>query len=55
MLFTFVATLLLPVQWAVLLGVALSFLVHVARASADIEVKEVVQHFPSKEFYQTEV
>jgi SulP family sulfate permease len=43
MLFTFVATLLLPVQWAVLLGVALSFLVHVARASADIEVKEVVR------------
>jgi SulP family sulfate permease len=43
MVFTFIATLLLPVQWAVLLGVALSFLVHVARASADIEVKEVVR------------
>lgn len=42
MVFTFVATLLLPVQWAVLLGVALSFLVHVVRTSADIEVKELV-------------
>lgn len=43
MVFTFLATLLLPVQWAILLGVALSFLVHVVRASADIEVKEVVR------------
>ena len=34
---------LLPVQWAVLLGVTLSFLVHVVRTSADIEVKEVVR------------
>ncbi len=42
MIFTFVDTLLLPVQWAALLGVALSFLVHVAHASSDIEVKEVV-------------
>lgn len=42
MLFTLIATLILPVQWAVFLGVALSFVVHVARASADIEVKEVV-------------
>lgn len=43
MVFTFVATLFLPVQWAVLLGVALSFLVHVVRASSDIEVKEIIR------------
>ncbi|MCP4357943.1 MAG: SulP family inorganic anion transporter [Chloroflexi bacterium] len=43
MAFTFVATLVLPVQWAVILGVALSFVVHIARASADIEVKEVMR------------
>ena len=43
MLFTLIATLILPVQWAVFLGVALSFIVHVARESADIEIKEVVR------------
>ena len=43
MVFTFVATLLLPVQWAVLLGVGLSFLVQVVRSSSDIQVKEVIQ------------
>ncbi len=43
MLFTFVATLLLPVQWAVLLGVGLSFLVQVVRSSNDIQVHQVVQ------------
>jgi SulP family sulfate permease len=42
MLFTLIATLILPVQWAVFLGVALSFIVHVAKASSDIEIKEVV-------------
>jgi SulP family sulfate permease len=42
MAFTFVATLLLPVQWAVLLGVVLSFLIYVVRTSSDIEVKQVV-------------
>ena len=41
MLFTLIATLILPVQWAVFLGVALSILVYVARASSDIEVREV--------------
>ena len=43
MLFTLIATLILPVQWAVFLGVALSIIVHVARASTDIEIKEVVR------------
>jgi len=43
MLFTLIATLILPVQWAVFLGVALSFIVHVVGASGDIEIKEVVQ------------
>ena len=43
MLFTFVATLLLPIQWAVLLGVALSFLVQVARASSDIQVVQLTR------------
>lgn len=44
MLFTLIATLVLPIQWAVLLGVALSFLVQVARASSDIQVMEVTRH-----------
>jgi len=43
MLFTLIATLILPVQWAVVLGVALSILVYVARASSDIQVREVVR------------
>jgi SulP family sulfate permease len=43
MVFTLVATLLLPVQWAVLLGVALSFLVQVVRTSSDIQVVEMVR------------
>jgi SulP family sulfate permease len=43
MLFTLIATLILPVQWAVFLGVALSILVYVARASSDIEVREVLR------------
>jgi SulP family sulfate permease len=43
MLFTLIATLILPVQWAVFLGVVLSIIVYVARASTDIEIKEVVQ------------
>ena len=43
MLFTLIATLILPVQWAVFLGVALSILVYVVRASSDIEIREVVR------------
>jgi SulP family sulfate permease len=43
MLFTLIATLILPVQWAVFLGVALSILVYVVRASSDIEVREVLR------------
>ncbi|NIV30619.1 MAG: SulP family inorganic anion transporter, partial [Anaerolineae bacterium] len=43
MLFTLIATLILPVQWAVFLGIALSILVYVVRASSDIKVKEVVR------------
>jgi SulP family sulfate permease len=43
MLFTLIATLILPVQWAVFLGVALSILVYVVRASSDIRVREVLR------------
>jgi len=43
MLFTLVATLALPVQWAVFLGVTLSFLVYVIGSAGDIQVKEVVR------------
>jgi len=42
MAFTFAATLLLPVQWAVLFGVGLSFLVHIVRDSADVQLKQVI-------------
>ena len=43
MLFTLVATVILPVQWAVALGVVLSILVYIARASTDITVKQVTR------------
>lgn len=43
MVVTLVATLLLPVQWAVLLGVLLSFLVQIVRTSSDVQVVEVVR------------
>ena len=43
MLFTFLATIVLPVQWAVFLGVALSFLVHVVNAAADVRITHIVR------------
>jgi len=42
MVFTFIATLLLPIQWAVFLGVALSFLVHVIDAAGDVRVNQLL-------------
>ena len=43
MLFTLVSTVVLPVQWAVALGVVLSILIYIARASTDISVKQVTR------------
>jgi len=43
MLFTFAATLLMPVQWAVLLGVALSAVQYVWSASLDIKLVEITR------------
>jgi SulP family sulfate permease len=42
MTMTFVATLLVPLQYAVLLGVALSILLHVARQSNKVVITEIV-------------
>lgn len=42
MLVTFVATLLLPIQQAVVLGVTLSFLLQIYRSSLDVQVKQVL-------------
>jgi SulP family sulfate permease len=42
MIFTFIATLILPIQYAVFLGVFLSILVHVFRAAERVEISEIV-------------
>jgi SulP family sulfate permease len=42
MIFTFIATLALPIQNAVFLGVLLSILVHVFRAAGRVEISEIV-------------
>jgi SulP family sulfate permease len=42
MIFTFIATLVLPIQYAVFLGVFLSILVHVFRAAERVEISEIV-------------
>lgn len=42
MLATFIATLLLPIQYAVLLGIALSLLLYVYRSSLDVQVKQIL-------------
>ena len=42
MLATFMATLLMPIQYAVLLGVVLSTLVHIYRSSLDVQVKQIL-------------
>lgn len=42
MLATFVATLMLPIQQAVLLGVFLSILLHLYQSSLDVQVKQIV-------------
>lgn len=42
MLVTFVATLLLPIQQAVLLGIGLSILLHIYQSSLDVQVKQIL-------------
>lgn len=42
MLATFVATLLMPIQYAVLLGVVLSILLYVYQSSLDVQVKQIL-------------
>ena len=42
MIFTFIATLALPLQYAVFLGVLLSILVHVFRSAERVEISEIV-------------
>jgi sulfate permease, SulP family len=42
MLTTFVATLLLPIQYAILLGVVLSILLHIYQSSLDVQVRQIL-------------
>jgi len=42
MIFTFVATLALPIQYAVFLGVLLSFVMHIYRSAEKVEIVEFV-------------
>jgi len=42
MIFTFMATLMLPIQYAVLLAVLLSFLFHVIASASDVRIMELV-------------
>ena len=52
MFVTFVATLLLPIQQAVLLGVVLSILVHVYRSSLDVQVKQLLPTSTEQSFQE---
>ena len=42
MIFTFVATLVLPIQYAVFLGVLLSFIMHIYRSAEKVDIVEIV-------------
>jgi SulP family sulfate permease len=42
MIFTFIATLAMPIQYAVFLGVLLSFVMHIYRSAEKVEIVEVV-------------
>jgi SulP family sulfate permease len=42
MIFTFIATLILPIQYAVFLGVLLSFVMHIYRSAEKVEIVEIV-------------
>jgi SulP family sulfate permease len=42
MIVTFLATLVLPIQYAVFLGVVLSFVIHIFRAAEKVEIVEIV-------------
>jgi SulP family sulfate permease len=44
MIVTFLATLALPIQYAVFLGVVLSFVIHIFRAAEKVEIIEIVRH-----------
>jgi SulP family sulfate permease len=42
MIFTFIATLMIPIQYAVFLGVFLSFIMYVARSAEKVEIHEII-------------
>lgn len=42
MVFTFIATLVLPIQFAVFLGVILSFVLHIYRSAEKVDILEIV-------------
>jgi SulP family sulfate permease len=42
MIFTFIATLIVPIQYAVFLGVLLSFVMYIYRAADKVEIMEIV-------------
>lgn len=52
MLTTFVATLLLPIQQAVVLGVTLSILLQIYRSSLDVQVKQILPTSTGQSFQE---
>jgi len=52
MLVTFVATLLLPIQRAVLLGIVLSILLHIYQSSLDVQVKQMLPTATGESFQE---
>ncbi|MGI0486778.1 SulP family inorganic anion transporter [Pantanalinema rosaneae CENA516] len=52
MLATFIATLLLPIQHAVLLGIVLSILLYVYRSSLDVQVKQLLPTSAGQSFQE---
>lgn len=52
MLATFMATLLLPIQNAVLLGVILSILLHIYQSSLDVQVKQILPTITGQSFQE---
>ena len=43
LIFTFIATLILPIQYAVFLGILLSFFMHIFRSANRVEIVEIAQ------------
>lgn len=52
MLATFVATLMLPIQQAILLGVLLSTLMHIYQSSLDVQVRQILPSAAEKSFQE---